>query len=99
MSYKNILVYLNDAQKARKIVHHATEVARAFEARLVGLHVSSPRRGGAGTHPRVEGLTFSRNEDADHLRAIFEEVTNQGRGSGGGFRRMSSGPAACRAGG
>ena len=82
MSYKNILVYLNDAQRARKIVQHATEVARAFEARLVGLHVSSSSRVGAGAHPRVEGLTFSRNEDADHLRAIFEEVTSQGRVSG-----------------
>ena len=87
MSYKNILVYLNDAQKARRIVQHATEVTRAFEARLVGLHVLSPGRDGSGAHPRIQGLTFSRNEEAEHLRAIFEEVTNQSRVSGA-FRQI-----------
>lgn len=82
MSYKNILVYLNDAQKARRIVQHATEIARALEARIMGLHVSSPGRDSSGSHPRIQGLTFSRNEEADHLRAIFEEVTDQSRVSG-----------------
>ena len=70
MSYRNILVYLNDAHKAPKIVQHAAELARAFEARLVGLHVTVER--GFGSPPAIEGLTFSRNEEADHLRAIFE---------------------------
>ena len=80
MSYRNILVYLNDAHKAPKIVQHAAELARAFEARLVGLHVTVER--GFGSPPAIEGLTFSRNEEADHLRAIFEEMTTKGRVSG-----------------
>lgn len=88
MSYRNILVYLNDAYKARRIVQHATEIARAFESRLVGLHVAVER--GFGPAPAIEGLTFSRHEEADHLRAIFEEVTTKGRVSGE-FRQIKNG--------
>ncbi|NJO31877.1 MAG: universal stress protein [Rhodospirillales bacterium] len=87
MSYRNILVYLNDAYKAPRIVQHATELARAFESRLVGLHVTVER--GFGLPPAIEGLTFSRNEEADHLRAIFEEVTTKGRVCGE-FRQIKS---------
>jgi nucleotide-binding universal stress UspA family protein len=80
MSYRNILAYLNDAYKAPRIVQHAAELARAFEARLVALHVTV--EGGVGFTPTIEGLTFSRNEEADHLRAIFEQVTTERRVSG-----------------
>lgn len=87
MSYRNILVYLNDTYKAPKIVQHAAELARAFESRLVGLNVTVER--GFGPTPAIEGLAFSRNEEADHLRAIFEEVTSKARVSGE-FRQIKS---------
>ncbi|MFM9847964.1 MAG: universal stress protein [Hyphomicrobiaceae bacterium] len=92
MSYRNILVYLNDARRARKIVQHAAEIARAFEARLVGLHVTVGAGGREGSGPAlaIEGLQFSRNEEADHLRAVFEEVTTQCRVSGE-FRQIKAG--------
>ena len=87
MSYRTILVHLNDSRRARKLLRHAAEIARAFQARLIGLHVSPTFHGrvidAEYPHiPAVEGLKFSRDEEADHLRAIFEEVTNSERFSG-----------------
>ena len=84
MSYRTILVHLNDSRRAHKLLRHAAEIARAFEARVIGLHVSPTFHGRAidaqyPSIPAVQGLQFSRDEEADHLRAIFEEVTNDAR--------------------
>ena len=40
MSYRTILVHLNDSRRAPKLLQHAAEITKAFEARLIGLHVS-----------------------------------------------------------
>jgi nucleotide-binding universal stress UspA family protein len=88
VSYRTILVYLNDSRKARKLVHHAAAIARAFEARLIGLHVSSPM---FELPPKLEGLRFSSDEEADHLRHIFEDVTHKERVSGE-FRHLAAHP-------
>ena len=93
MSYRTILVHLNDSRRARKLLHHAAEIARAFEARLIGLHVSPTFHGRAVDPkyphtPAIEGLQFSRDEEADHLRSIFEELNTAER-FGGEFRRFS----------
>ena len=84
VSYRTILVHLNDSRRARKLLRHAVEIARAFEARLIGLHVSPTFHGRVADPdyphiPALEGLKFSRDEEADHLRAIFDEVTNSER--------------------
>jgi hypothetical protein len=47
VSYRTILVHLNDSRRARKLLHHAAEIARVFEARLIGLHVSPTFHGRA----------------------------------------------------
>ena len=82
MSYRTILVHLNDSRRARKLLWHAAEIARTFEARLIGLHVSPPLHGCIVDPdyphiPALEGLKFSRDEEADQLRAIFDEMTEQ----------------------
>jgi nucleotide-binding universal stress UspA family protein len=87
VSYRTILVHLNDSRRARKLLHHAAEIAHAFEARLIGLHVSPTFRGRAiDPHyprtPSIEGLQFSRDEEADHLRSIFEDITDKDRFEG-----------------
>jgi nucleotide-binding universal stress UspA family protein len=87
VSYRTILVHLNDSRRARKLLHHAAEIARTFEARLIGLHVSPTFHGRAvdPTYPHtpaIEGLRFSRDEEADHLRSIFEEITDKDRFQG-----------------
>jgi len=87
VSYRTLLVHLNDSRRAGKLLRHAAEIASAFEARLIGLHVSPTFHGRAidaqyPSIPAVQGLQFSRDEEADHLRAIFEEVTNKERVSG-----------------
>ncbi len=84
MSYRTILVHLNDSRRARKLLRHAAEIARTFEARLVGLHVSPTFHGRVVDPdyphiPALEGLKFSSDEEADHLRAIFDEVTDSER--------------------
>ena len=87
MSYRTILVHLNDSRRARALLGHASEIARAFEARLIGLHVSPMihRHVVDRDYPSgqaLEGLKFSRDEEADHLRSIFEDVTSSQRVSG-----------------
>ena len=84
MSYRTILVHLNDSRRARKLLRHAAEIARPFEARLIGLHVSPTFHGRVVDPdyphiPALEGLKFSRDEEADHLRSIFDEVTSSER--------------------
>ena len=93
MCYRTILVHLNNSRRARKLLQHAAEIARAFEARLIGLHVSPTFRGRAvdPTYPHtpgIEGLRFSRDEEADHVRSIFEQITGEER-FGREFRRFS----------
>ena len=40
MSYKTILLHLNDDRRARHLLAQGVQVARGFEAHLIGLHVS-----------------------------------------------------------
>ena len=87
MSYRTIQIHLNDSRRAHKLLRHAAEIARAFEARVIGLHVSPTFHGRAidaqyPSIPAVQGLQFSRDEETDHLRAIFEEVVNKERVNG-----------------
>jgi nucleotide-binding universal stress UspA family protein len=87
VSYRTILVHLNDSRRARKLLHYAAEIARAFEARLIGLHVSPTFHGRAidPNYPRtpaIEGLQFSRDEEADCMRSIFEDITDRDRFKG-----------------
>lgn len=84
MSYRTILVHLNDSRRAARLLRHATEIARTCEARLLCLHVSPTFHGRvvdpAYPHtPAVEGLLFSADEEADYLRAVFEAATSQER--------------------
>jgi nucleotide-binding universal stress UspA family protein len=93
VSYRTILVHLNDSRRARKLLQHAAEIARACEARLIGLHVSPTFHGRAvdPAYPRtpdIEGLRFSRDEEADQIRSIFEQITDEER-FGREFRRFS----------
>jgi nucleotide-binding universal stress UspA family protein len=94
VSYRTILVHLNDSRRARQLLRHAAEIARTFEARLIGLHVSPTFHGRVVDPdyphiPTLEGLKFSRDEEADHLRAIFNEVTDSERFCGA-FRSITA---------
>ena len=87
MSYRAILVHLNDSRRARRLLAYAAEVARAFEARLIGLHVSTRLRAPALPtsllHDDVlSALKFSIDEESDHLRSRFDEATNSQRFTG-----------------
>lgn len=95
MSYRTILVHLNDSRRARRLLAYAAEVARAFEARLIGLHVSTRLRAPALPtsllHDDVlSALKFSIDEESDHLRSRFDEATNSQRFKSGRNPRQSS---------
>lgn len=87
MSYRNILVHLNDSRRARRLLLHASRIARAFDARLTALHVSPAMHGRKLEPlnpyvPMLDDLKFSLDEEGDHIRTIFAEVTGSERFTG-----------------
>jgi nucleotide-binding universal stress UspA family protein len=80
VSYKTILVHLNDERRAHQLLEFGVEVARAFEAHLIGLHVfpgyhvTPPVRIPIGTEI-LGGIKAQIREETDRIRAIFDEVT------------------------
>jgi nucleotide-binding universal stress UspA family protein len=80
MSYKTILVHLNDERRARQLLEFAVDVARAFEAHLTGLHVfpafhlTPPVRLPIGGEI-LGGIRAQIREETDRIRAIFEGMT------------------------
>jgi len=80
MSYKTILVHLNDERRARNLVELAAELARTFEAHLIGLHVFPafrlippvPMPIGSDI---VAGIRARIREETDRIRSLFEETT------------------------
>jgi len=84
VSYRTILTHLNDSRRARRLLDYAAELARTFEARLIGLHVSARLRLQALPSPLrhidvLSSLKFTLDEEADHLRSIFEDATGRHR--------------------
>lgn len=80
MSYRTILVHLNDSRRAGRLLSYSVALARAFEARLTGLHVFPALRlkppmplpvGG----DVIEGLRWSIDEEGQHIKSLFEEMT------------------------
>jgi nucleotide-binding universal stress UspA family protein len=87
VSYRTILTHLNDSRRARRLLDFAAELARAFEARVIGLHVSARLRLQAMASPLrhidvLSSLKFTLDEEADHLRSIFENAASRQRFTG-----------------
>lgn len=83
MSYKTILLHLNDERRARNVLAHAIALARTFQAHLIGLHVfpayqlTPPVRLPIGANP---GGNIRRqiHEETDRIKAAFQlETANQ----------------------
>src|SRR5919109_4166502 len=80
MSYKTLLVHLNDDRRARQLLEFAVELACAFEAHLIGLHVfpafhlTPPVRLPIGGEI-LGGIRAQIHEEADRIKAIFDEMT------------------------
>jgi nucleotide-binding universal stress UspA family protein len=77
MAYRTVLVHMNDARRMVTAVTHAVQIARVFDARLVGLYVypaGEPAATEAGT-AAAEGP----REEADRLGAIFRDLTEKER--------------------
>lgn len=73
MAYRTILVHMNDARRVVSALSHAVQIARVFDARLIGLYV----------YPAGEGVeraaADARNEEAERLGAIFRDLTEKER--------------------
>jgi nucleotide-binding universal stress UspA family protein len=80
MSYGTILVHLNDSRRASRLLAYSVELARAFEARLIGLHVFPALR----LKPPIPlpvgedvlgSLRWSIDEEGQHIKSLFDETT------------------------
>jgi len=81
MGYKTILVHLNDPRRAERLLRASVQMARAFDAHLIGLYVFPAFR----LSPPVPfpiggsiagGIAARLREDAERLKALFETATH-----------------------
>lgn len=78
MSYKSILVHLNDERRAGALIDVAAHVADRHEAHLVGLYVVPSGIYGAPTHygeRLIESGRQAFRDEAHRIGAIFEKAT------------------------
>jgi nucleotide-binding universal stress UspA family protein len=80
MSYKTILLHLNDERRARHLLAHGVQVARTFEAHLIGLHVfpsgmlSTP--GPMRLPAEIVGSIKKRiREESERINSAFNDLT------------------------
>jgi nucleotide-binding universal stress UspA family protein len=81
MSYKTILLHLNDERRARHLLAHGVQLARALEAHLIGLHVfptgmlNTP--GPLRLPPEIVGSIKKRiRDEAERINAAFKDLTS-----------------------
>jgi nucleotide-binding universal stress UspA family protein len=77
MAYRTILVHMNDPRRVVSLLSYAMQIARLFDARLIGLHVSPAHDAKLPTPPAVaEG---GENEAPALLESIFRDLTEKER--------------------
>jgi nucleotide-binding universal stress UspA family protein len=79
MSYKTILVHLNDKRRAEAVLGPATHLARRYNAHLIGMHVAAglpapPLAMAYGAHALGSGRA-AQQTDAEMIAAIFTRAT------------------------
>jgi nucleotide-binding universal stress UspA family protein len=79
MTYKTILVYLNDVARAERLLKVAAPLARAHKAHLIGLAVIPPYVVTPAFDPTSVGVTVDAHRtaymaDIDKLKAMFNET-------------------------
>ncbi len=80
MAYRTILVHMNDARRVVSALSHAVQIARVFDARLVGLHVYPAGEGRARAAADAgAAVAESPKEEAERLGAIFRDLTEKER--------------------
>ncbi len=78
MSYKTILVHLNDTRRAEAVLEPAAELAARYNSHLIGLHVyaSMPapplRLPGSSV---LAGVAAGEHQRSDEIAAIFQRMT------------------------
>lgn len=78
MTYKTIIVQLNDDTRAAQLLEPASALAEKFGAHLIGLHVSQglmyvpPLRGAGGI---VAQIKEQERQAADRIARVFEDAT------------------------
>jgi nucleotide-binding universal stress UspA family protein len=79
MSYKTILVHLNDKRRTRALLGPAIELARRYEAHLIGMHVYASVPAAPVTVPygaKVLGsLVAAERQETAAIAATFAEAT------------------------
>ena len=80
MTYKTILLHLNDVRRARRLAQAGAVLARAFDAHLIGLHVFPAYRLTPPIPLPVGGDVIGRikaqiREETNEINAVFKEAT------------------------
>ena len=80
MSYKTVMVYLNDERRARQLLEFAIQLACAFEAHVIGVHVFPAFHLRPPLPLPIGGQILSEiraqiHEETGRIRAIFDEMT------------------------
>lgn len=79
MTFKTILVSMNDAEAAKRVLHPAIDIARRHGAHLIGLHVAEDVA--VSEYPAMAALPDlgpvfeEREKRAEDVRAVFREAT------------------------
>jgi nucleotide-binding universal stress UspA family protein len=69
MAYRTILVHMNDPRRVVSTLTHAVQIARVFDARLVGLYV----------YPAGGDAAEAQREEVERLGTIFRDLTEKER--------------------
>ncbi|MGD9868802.1 MAG: universal stress protein [Hyphomicrobiales bacterium] len=80
MAYKTVLVHLNDERRAGRVINAGIEIARAFDAHLIGLYVMPLARmvsplPTAFTADVIGRIKTALKEDVEKIKKIFDEMT------------------------
>jgi nucleotide-binding universal stress UspA family protein len=79
MSYKTILVYLNDKRRAERLLEPALSLARRYNAHVVGLHaypgISGPPIPVPGSGQVIGMALGAERKESEEIGAIFSRMT------------------------
>ena len=77
MTYKTILVHLNDSRRAEKVLEPAAQLAVRFNAHLIGLHVCSavPASPIPMASSSLGAIVAAERRNSEAIADIFKHMT------------------------
>ncbi len=77
MSYKTILVQLNDHRRTEQLLESTCFLAEKFASHVIGLHLRTGNSASPSANPGMAGMTFAAGpEETDDIAAAFAKMTD-----------------------